>query len=131
MGGGLYETASLEQLLLSIPPGHEPLREALEKDLIALRTTSADIKEWRDRQIAQLDYQTVFLEHPTPLNEVMVRTAQSTVDGITDFLRQIAEELYSSHVSHHSFSFQGETLDGDTLMFLLEEGLKHHSPIRW
>jgi hypothetical protein len=125
---GRYKTASLEQLLLSIPPGHEPLCEGLQQDLIDIRTTSVDIKEWRDRQIAHLDYKTVFLEHPTPLNDVMVRTTQTSIDGIVNFLRQVAEHLYSRQ---HVFSFQGEPLDGDTLMFFLEKGLKQHPPIRY
>jgi hypothetical protein len=125
-----HKTASLEQVIHSIPraPGNVLLCRRLRKELRSLRDACADIKEWRDRQIAHLDYPTVFMEHPKPLSSVQVRTTQAAIEGIVNFLRQVAEHCYSSH---HAFPFHGESLDGDTLMFFLEAGLKQHPSVRF
>jgi hypothetical protein len=119
---GRNETASLEHLLHSIPHTLEntSLRRSLKKDLARLRTACADIKEWRDRLIAHLDRRTLMMEIQ-PLNNVSVQTVDQSVDGIVAFLRNVADHLYNGS---HMFTFQGEELDGDTLMYHFEAGLK-------
>jgi len=121
-------TASLESLLQSTDaqPHEVAILRKLKKDLQTLRTKAETIKQLRHRQIAHLDLRTVLLKHPAPLGQVTVQTMNSVVTGIADWLNEFGRQFYKTAVSVEV----GE-IDGDTMVFLLELGLKNRPVINF
>jgi hypothetical protein len=118
------ETASLEQLIKAIPAGNDDLSKELTSRLATLRDDCKPIRQYRHNRIAHSNLAVARMEKS--LDSVTIRSVHRAVGGIEDFHRRVGNHFYPSE----SWSFAGEPVDADNLMFLLEEGLKQHSPRR-
>jgi HEPN superfamily AbiU2-like protein len=113
------ETASLEQLLKAIPPGHDGLCADLTSRLATLRTNCEPIRQWRHNRIAHANLAVVMMEKI--LDSPTIQGVHRAIGGIEDFHRQVGNHFYPSE----TWSFAGE-VDADRMMFLIAEGLKLH-----
>jgi hypothetical protein len=119
------ETASLEQLIKAIPAGNDDLCKELIRRLDTLRAECEPITQWRHNRIAHSNLKVVMMQRL--LDTPTIQSVHQAVGGIEDFHRQVGNHFYPAE----SWSFQGEPVDADILMLLLEEGLKHHPPKRF
>jgi hypothetical protein len=119
------DTASLEQLIKAIPAGHAAFCTDLTHRLATLRAESEPITQWRHNRIAHTNLKVVMMQEL--LDTPTIQGVHQAVGGIEDFHRRVGDYFYPSE----SWSFQGEPVDADIMMLLLEEGLKHRPPLRF
>jgi hypothetical protein len=113
------QTASLESLIQTIDaPEDAVLGRRLRRELKELRRSCADLIDWRHREIAHRDLQTVLLMKAPP-NPVLVRTVKNALEVIAQILTDVGR-----HYGHPVVIEHGDE-DGDTLMWLLQLGQEH------
>ena len=88
----------------------------LRKRLDVMRKECEEIKDWRNREGAHFDLPTVLIQAPEP--KVRLRAVEQVLKDITEFLIDFAGEFYPD-ITH---VVEEPELDGDTVMFLLEQG---------
>lgn len=115
------KSATLEMLLHGLPRGANATTRSLRKRLARMRKECEEIKDWRNREGAHLDLQTVLIQAPEP--KVRLRVVAQVTKDIIEFLKDFAAEFYPD-VTH---IVEEPELDGDTLMFLLEQGQARHT----
>jgi HEPN superfamily AbiU2-like protein len=108
-----HHTASLAQLIGSIPAENDDLVEQLDSDRQRLLSLCDPIIEWRHKAIAHASLAVATME--IVLEGVSVQSVPEALAGIESIHRQVCDRFYPEEL----WAYVGQTVDGDDLMHLL------------